>query len=134
MYHNNESITMFGYSIQFSQINDSSVWYFLHVNFWSMDFNLLFSFSLSPLQDCLPTIDSTHLKGLPDVGLKLSGWERVDTSLIPRTCLFLLITVIFNPFDWLHLVLIAGKTNSLPLVWYHYLAKWFLRSSDKSQG
>ena len=46
----NESITMFGYSIQSSQINCSSVWCFSHTNFWRFEhfvFNLLFSFSLS---------------------------------------------------------------------------------------
>ena len=48
----NESITMFDYSIQSSQMNSSSVWCFLYINFWHFEhfvFNLLFSFSLSAL-------------------------------------------------------------------------------------
>ena len=40
-----------------------------------------------------------------------------DTLLIPRTRLILqLLTVIFNPFDWLYLLLIAAKTKSSPLL------------------
>ena len=98
----NESITMFGYSIQSSQINCNSVWWFLDINFWHFEhfvFNLLLRFSLSGLEDFLQTIASTYLKHLSDVGLKFSGWGRAGTSLIPRTHLILLITVIFNQFD-----------------------------------
>ena len=112
---NNESLTLFGYSIQSSQINCNSVWCFLHINFWHFEhfvFNLLFSFSLSITQDFLPTIASTHLKRLPNVELKFSVWEWADTLLIPMTRLIFLITVIFNSFDWLYLLLIVGKTNS----------------------
>ena len=111
----NGSITMFGSLIQSSQINCSSVWCFLYINFWHFEhfvFNLLFSFSPSALQDILPTIASKHLKHLTDVGLKFSGLGWADTSLIPRTHLILLITAIFNPFHWLYLLLIACKTNS----------------------
>ena len=113
----NEFITMFGYSVQSSQINSSSVWCFLYIKFWHFEhfvFNLLFRFSLS-----------THWMHLPDVWLKCSGWWWADTSL--------LITVIFNTFDWLYLLLIAGKTNfsqghksfQCLLVWIRCLAKWF---------
>ena len=113
---------MFGYSIQSSQTNCSSVWCFLHTYFWHLEhfiFNLLFRFSFSALQDFLPTIVSTYLKHLPNVGLKFSGWGRANTSLIPRTRLILLVTVNLNPFGWLYLLLIAGKTPFLSKVTSH---------------
>ena len=50
----NESIIMFGYSMQSLQINCSFLWSFLHTNFWHFEyfvFNLWSSFSLSVLQD-----------------------------------------------------------------------------------
>ena len=107
-------------------INCSSVWCFIRKNFWHFEhfvFNLLFSFSFSALQDFLPTIASKHLKHLPDVGLKfrlIAGRYLVDS----KNTLNLLITIIFNPFDSLYFLLIAGKTKSFLksfqnlLVWY----------------
>ena len=89
----------------------SSVWSFLHTNFLHFEhfvFNLWFSFSLSALQDLLPTTASTHLKHLPDVVVKFSGFGRANTFLIPRTRLILLITIIFNTFDLLYLNLENG--------------------------
>ena len=50
----NESIIMFGYSMQSLQINCSFLWSLLHTNFWHFEyfvFNLWSSFSLSVLQD-----------------------------------------------------------------------------------
>ena len=50
----NESIIMFGYSMQSLQINCSFLWSFLHTNFRNFEyfvFNLWSSFSLSVLQD-----------------------------------------------------------------------------------
>ena len=106
----NESITMFGSSIQFSQIYCSFVSCFLHINIWYFE-HIFHQLVVQVLSLCLQTIISTHLKHLSNVGLKFSGWGQVNTSLIPGTCLTLLIIVILNPFDWLFLLLIAGKTN-----------------------
>ena len=89
----------------------SSVWSFLHTNFWHFEhfvFNLWLSFSLSALEDLLPTAASTHLKHLPDVVVKLSGFGRANTFLIPRIRLVLLITIIFNTFNLLYLHLENG--------------------------
>ena len=50
----NESITMFGYSMQSSEISCSSLWSFLHTNFWHFEhfvFNFWSSFSFSALKD-----------------------------------------------------------------------------------
>ena len=88
------------------------------------------------------TNNSFHtFEACTNVGQKFSGWGWDDTLLITRTRLILLITVIFNSFDWLYLLLTADKTNSFPVsnilnhfykfVSSSYLAKWFLHSSDK---
>ena len=53
-------------------------------------------------------------KGFHIFGLKFSSWAQGDASLIPRTRVIMLITIIFNPFDWLYLLLITGKTHSSP--------------------
>ena len=107
----NESITMLGYSIQSSEINCSSISSFLHTNVWHFEqfvFNFWFRFSLSALQDFLPKAASTHLSHLPDVVLKFSDFGQANTFLIPGTRLILLITIIFNPFDLLYLLLENG--------------------------
>ena len=116
------------------------------MNFWHFDhfvLNLLFSFSLSALWYFLPTISSINLKHLPDVGLNFSGWERANILSIQKMRLILLITVIFNPFDYLYLRFMADKTSFFPRLQVIskfvsltvcYLAKWLLHSSDKRQG
>ena len=55
----------------------------------------------------LPTTASTHLKHLPEVVLKFSGFGRANTLLISRTRLILFIKIIFNPFDLLYVLVFA---------------------------
>ena len=55
----------------------------------------------------LLTTASTHLKHLPEVVLKFSGFGRANTLLISRTRLILFIKIIFNPFDLLYVLVFA---------------------------
>ena len=55
----------------------------------------------------LPTTASTHLKHLPEVVLKFSGFGRANTLLISRTRLILFIKIIFSPFDLLYVLVFA---------------------------
>lgn len=72
---------------------------------------MLLPFSLVKV---LPKIVSIYLKHLRDFALKFSGWGRVDSLLMPRKCLILLIAVIFNRFYWLYFLFIPGKINIFP--------------------
>ena len=54
------------------------------------------------------------MKHLPHVGFKFLGWGWAYSSLVPRTCFIILITLIFNLFDDLYLFIIVAKTKYFP--------------------
>ena len=101
----NESITLFGYSVQSSQINCSSAWCFLHTNFWHFE----------------------HFAGQYLVDSKNTLYF-VDCSYLQSTWLAISSFIAAKPFPFQSYKLFQNL-----LVWYRHLAKWFLCSSNKCQ-
>ena len=105
-------MTMFGYSIQSSQIDSSSVWCLFTYKllaFPTFCFQLIVQLLLFSFVRFL-TNNSFHI-----FEASTKCWVEI-LKLGTGRCwyLILLIKVIFNRFDWLYILLNAGKTNSFP--------------------